>query len=172
MHKDDQIALLKGSVVDIMMIRSAVNYDPYTETWSLSTVDCLKRRCSADSDGVDSSNTNTNTTTTIPTITSSNTISSQSSMISAELLKSGNPETRILFMTYSKFIKALMKGIHGDLIILKLLIMMSLFSADRITLLEPEKVQHAQEQYATALQVWLLFLDYLPFLLQEVEFSF
>ena len=37
LEKDDQISLLKGSVVDIMMLRSAVNYDPRTETWSLST---------------------------------------------------------------------------------------------------------------------------------------
>jgi len=40
--KDDQIALLKGSVVEIMMLRSAVNFNPHTETWSLSTQSCIK----------------------------------------------------------------------------------------------------------------------------------
>nr|KAG5708734.1 hypothetical protein BaRGS_034951 [Batillaria attramentaria] len=50
--KDDQIALLKGSVVDIMMLRSAVNYDPYTESWNLSTKDCLNRSTSSSSSEV------------------------------------------------------------------------------------------------------------------------
>ena len=43
-EKDDQIALLKGSVVEIMMLRSAVNFNPKTESWNLSTVNCIKKR--------------------------------------------------------------------------------------------------------------------------------
>lgn len=83
----------------------------------------------------------------------SDSASSSQARLSAELLKKGSPETRTLFMTYSKFIKSLMCNIRGDLIILKLLIMMSFFSADRSTLVERDKVQKVQEDYATALQV-------------------
>lgn len=100
LHKDDQIALLKGSVVDIMMLRSAVNYDPFTESWSLSTKGCINQGASQ----------------------------AAGERISAEILKSGSAETKQLFMTYSKFIKSLMSTIHGDLLVLKLLILMSLFS--------------------------------------------
>lgn len=100
LHKDDQISLLKGSVVDIMMLRSAVNYDPFTETWSLNTKGCINQGSSQ----------------------------AVGERISAEILKSGSSETKQLFMTYSKFIKSLMSTIHGDLLALKLLILMSLFS--------------------------------------------
>lgn len=100
LHKDDQISLLKGSVVDIMMLRSAVNYDPFTESWSLNTKGCINQGSSQ----------------------------ATGERISAEILKSGSSETKQLFMTYSKFIKSLMSTIHGDLLALKLLILMSLFS--------------------------------------------
>lgn len=100
LHKDDQMSLLKGSVVDIMMLRSAVNYDPFTESWSLNTKGCINHGSSQ----------------------------ATGERISAEILKSGSTETKQLFMTYSKFIKSLMSTIHGDLLALKILILMSLFS--------------------------------------------
>ena len=85
------------------MLRSAVNYDPFTESWILSTRSCL-------TDGA-----------------------SQASgdRVSADILKNSSPETKQLFLTYSKFIKSLMSTIHGDLLVLKLLIVMSLFSGNR-----------------------------------------
>ncbi|XP_076438730.1 thyroid hormone receptor beta-like [Babylonia areolata] len=124
LQKDDQIWLLKGSVVDIMMLRSVVNYNPSSESWSLSTKDCL----------------------------SSSSSSSSSAQISAELLKNGSPEMRQLFSNYSRFVKVMVGHIRGDLLVLELLIMMSLFSADRTTLLERDKVHRLQESYASVLQ--------------------
>ncbi|CAG5129632.1 unnamed protein product, partial [Candidula unifasciata] len=100
LHKDDQMSLLKGSVVDIMMLRSAVNYDPFTESWSLNTKGCINHGSSQ----------------------------ATGERISAEILKMGSSESKQLFLTYSKFIKSLMSTIHGDLLALKLLILMSLFS--------------------------------------------
>ncbi|XP_059155139.1 nuclear hormone receptor HR96-like [Physella acuta] len=127
LHKDDQIALLKGSVVDIMMLRSAVNYDPFTESWSLSTKGCINQGASQ----------------------------AAGERISAEILKSGSSETKQLFMTYSKFIKSLMSTIHGDLLVLKLLILMSLFSADRLPMVDHDKVQEIQETYARILEEYV-----------------
>ena len=73
--------------------------------------------------------------------------------ISAEILKSGSPETLQLFLNYAKFIKSLMAAIRGDLLVLKVLIMMSLFSADRSTHVDRGRVQAVQESYAALLQV-------------------
>ncbi|PVD27785.1 hypothetical protein C0Q70_12958 [Pomacea canaliculata] len=81
LNKDDQIALLKGAVVDIMMLRSAVNYNPFTETWSLSTLECLTRRPSVDAECGTSMDV-------------SDSASSSQARLSAELLKKGSPETR------------------------------------------------------------------------------
>ncbi|XP_012946296.1 vitamin D3 receptor B [Aplysia californica] len=127
LHKNDQISLLKGSVVDIMMLRSAVNYDPFTESWSLSTKSCLSEGSS----------------------------NAGGERISAELLKTSSAETKQLFMTYSKFIKSLMFTLHGDLLALKLLIIMSLFSADRLPMVHHDHVQSIQETYARILEDYL-----------------
>lgn len=126
--KDDQIALLKGAVVEVMMLRSAINYDPHTETWSLNTLSCL-----------------------------SNGIATGSDRINAQALKMANPETRKTYSEYSTYIKSLMIVIHGDLVILKLLIVMALFSADRVNVVEKEKIQLVQEKYAIALQNYIRF---------------
>ncbi|XP_041373072.1 nuclear hormone receptor HR96-like [Gigantopelta aegis] len=128
--KEDQIVLLKSSVVDIMMLRSAVNFDPYTETWSLSTLSCLSG----------------------PGSSSGSQSAGIADKISAEVLKSGSAESAKLFITYSKFIKSLMTTIHGDLVILKVLILMSLFSADRGNLMNQKQVMEIQESYAGVLQ--------------------
>ncbi|KAK7499871.1 hypothetical protein BaRGS_00008962 [Batillaria attramentaria] len=220
--KDDQIALLKGSVVDIMMLRSAVNYDPYTESWNLISspsasstsprtnvgspgfrgmipgnagspgisagspgfpglsagspgislgspgVSLGSPGVSLGSPGVSLGSPGLNggspglssgspgisagspgMSAASPTLASAfpagphGSEGGDPSRISAELLKKGSPETLMLFMTYSKFIKSLMKSIHGDLLILKILIMMSLFSADRSELEGHERVQKA-----------------------------
>ncbi|KAK6173682.1 hypothetical protein SNE40_017090 [Patella caerulea] len=138
--KDDQICLLKGAVVDVMMLRSAVNYDPHTESWSLSTVNCIQPSASGAA--------SPSTSTTDP---------ESNNRISASILKSGGAETQQLFMTYSKFIKSLMSTIHGDLLILKILIMMSLYSADRGELVNRNMVNEIQEEYAQILQSYTLF---------------
>ena len=75
-------------------------------------------------------------------------------VISADILK-GNLETQTMFLTYSKFIKSLMHTIHGDLLVLKLLIMLSLFSADRTGIKEHDKIQQIQECYAGILQKYV-----------------
>ncbi|XP_070203133.1 thyroid hormone receptor alpha-like [Littorina saxatilis] len=235
LQKDDQISLLKGSVVDIMMLRSAINYDPHTESWSLSTKDCLTRRTPDGAGGSPSASSSSSSPSvasphspafslglpsplafvagspgfSAPSPGCSNGLSglqststgqgfsqgspgrgfpqglmgsgfpqgsmgsgfpqgsagsgfpqgsdggqglSRSERISAEVLKLGSPETRQLFVNYSKFIKSLMASIQGDLLVLKMLIMMSLFSADRSALVERGKVQAVQEHYATVLQ--------------------
>ena len=188
LEKDDQISLLKGSVVDIMMLRSAVNYDPHSETWSLSTKDCLAKPARGSAAASSSSSSSTSSSPPPVSATSpgfvmgsppsfgagSPVFSSGSpgvgipaaymgspgpgksagvDRISADVLKSGSPETLQLFLNYSKFIKSLMSSIHGDLLVLKILIMMSLFSADRSTHVDRAKVQAVQESYATVLQV-------------------
>ncbi|XP_060086229.1 nuclear hormone receptor HR96-like [Ylistrum balloti] len=135
--REDQIALLKGSVTEIMMLRSAVNYDVATESWSLSTKSCL----------------NKDMTTKVPLDGSSGNPSV--SKIGAELLKKGSSEMRAMFMSYSTFIKALMRTIKGDVLMLKLLIMLSLFSSDRQGLEEKQKIEEIQEYYAQILQSYI-----------------
>uniref|UniRef100_A0A2C9JN17 Uncharacterized protein n=1 Tax=Biomphalaria glabrata TaxID=6526 RepID=A0A2C9JN17_BIOGL len=127
LNKEDQMSLLKGSVVDIMMLRSAVNYDPFTESWSLNTKGCISQGSSQ----------------------------AHGERISADILKMGTPETKQLFMTYSKFIKSLMSTIHGDLVVLKVLILMSLFSADRMPMVDHHRVQEIQETYGRVLEEYL-----------------
>jgi hypothetical protein len=67
----------------------------------------------------------------------------------------GSPEAQNMFLTYSKFVKSLMRIIHGDLLILKLLIMLSLFSADRPGLYQQDKIEEIQECYAKILQKYV-----------------
>ncbi|XP_052804650.1 vitamin D3 receptor-like isoform X2 [Mya arenaria] len=286
--KDDQIALLKGSVVEIMMLRSAVNFDPKTETWNLSTVNCITKPNPASGSPAGSPSTSNICDLPLPTSgldlkslreaakngadlsklrqmarqtsTSSNVDgtemaaardrfqgsvgshdmaaarerylsgnsspgSSQStdsagleglrnaaaaagfnievlrkaamngasfeqlsqmahsgsaatgspgngdppqensqvkdendskpSSISSEILKFGNSETKSMFLTYSKFIKSLMGTIYGDLIVLKFMIMLSLFSPDRQGLKNREKVDNYQQIYAESLRKYI-----------------
>lgn len=272
-EKDDQIALLKGSVVEIMMIRSAVNYDVKTETWNLSTVSCIKHTnpsSDASSPGSSDSQSKESDPSTSPaglnieelrkaamngadlgdlrkmarmgagkpesaeqmTGTSINSMkekfssnedrdsagldslraaakaagfdvdalrkaamngasfdqlsqmahstagkpqeespsseealvkqeqessnsSGSSNSISSEILKLGNPETKTMFLTYSKFIRSLMSTISGDLIVLKFLIMLSLFSPDRQGLKDRALVDKYQEVYANTLRKYI-----------------
>ncbi|GFO47065.1 vitamin D3 receptor a [Plakobranchus ocellatus] len=118
--RSDQVGLLKSSVVDIMMLRSAVNYDPFSETWNLNTKGCMTQ-------GADQA---------------------AGARISADILKSGSSNTKKLFMTYSRFIKSLMSLVHGDRVVLELLILMSLFAADRVPLEQHDRIQGVQENYA------------------------
>lgn len=231
-NKDDQIAMLKGSVVEIMMLRSAVNYDIQSESWSLSTKSCLtspKERKSSTSTlssglsspmspdsasssysdgqnpyfdgtsgGIDmnmknsmieraqrmgfdissmreraasmgfdiskmggmgaGSSLSTDSTQSLGldlTAKSQESEKDRDSKISANVLKMGSPEAQSMFLTYSKFVKSLMRIIHGDLLILKLLIMLSLFSADRPGLCQQDKIEEIQECYAKILQKYV-----------------
>ena len=211
--KDDQIALLKGSVVEIMMLRSAVNFNVKTETWTLNTSSCIVKKGSSSSGGSsEASSPSPNCTTgshdlskgnmdieslrkmakggmdlskVIPGLppnmnmdqlrelgakfgfcpppsegktekTDETAGSSSMSTISAEILKMGNSETRNMFLTYSKFIKSLMTTICGDLVILKFLIMMSLFSPDRPGLEDRNTIEKFQEVYANVLQKYII----------------
>ncbi|WAR04129.1 NR1H3-like protein [Mya arenaria] len=267
--KDDQIALLKGSVVEIMMLRSAVNFDPKTETWNLSTVNCITKPNPASGSPAGSPSTSNICDLPLPTSGldlkslreaakngadlsklrqmarqtssvgshdmaaarerylsgNSSPGSSQStdsagleglrnaaaaagfnievlrkaamngasfeqlsqmahsgsaatgspgngdppqensqvkdendskpSSISSEILKFGNSETKSMFLTYSKFIKSLMGTIYGDLIVLKFMIMLSLFSPDRQGLKNREKVDNYQQIYAESLRKYI-----------------
>ncbi|KAK3107289.1 hypothetical protein FSP39_011173 [Pinctada imbricata] len=74
--------------------------------------------------------------------------------INSSILK-GNAQSQTMFLTYSKFIKSLMRTIHGDLLILKLMIMISLFSADRQGIKEGDKIREIQECYAGILQKYV-----------------
>ena len=236
-NKDDQIALLKGSVVEIMILRSAVNYDVQTESWSLSTKNCLstptttptkerKSSTSTVSSGIsspispdsasslysDSQNPYFDGTSGGLDMNVINSMreraqrmgfdmssmreraasmgfdiskmggmgagssltsdSAQSlgldlsgksqesakdgeSKLNASVLKMGSPEAQSMFLTYSKFVKSLMRIIHGDLLILKLMIMLSLFSADRPGLYQQDKIEEIQECYAKILQKYV-----------------
>ena len=78
-----------------------------------------------------------------------------SSNISSEILKMGNSETRTMFLTYSKFVRSLMKTIHGDLTVLKFMIMLSLFSSDRPGIVNRELIEKYQETYASVLQKYI-----------------
>ncbi|CAG2199727.1 NR1IN [Mytilus edulis] len=235
-NKEDQIGLLKGSVVEILMLRSAVNFDVQTETWSLNTKNILSasmndRKSSTSTStstmsseinspvspdsasssvsetknsffpgnsggGVDMSMINSMRehaqrmgydieslreraasfgfdvskmagmgvselsrsadspaqTVGIDLSRKSGNVEKEESKISANILKMGNPEAQSMFLTYSKFVKSLMRVIHGDLLVLKLLIMLSLFSADRPGLQQQDKIQEIQECYAKILQ--------------------
>jgi hypothetical protein len=77
------------------------------------------------------------------------------SKLNASVLKMGSPEAQSMFLTYSKFVKSLMRIIHGDLLILKLMIMLSLFSADRPGLYQQDKIEEIQECYAKILQKYV-----------------
>jgi hypothetical protein len=184
--KEDQIALLKGSVVEIMMLRSAINYDVQTESWSFSTMKCLSKSStqSSSSDATSPSTESSSATFSqgmgalsqmgkmggsskeeeIRRIKESMKIGTQDEAgksskvegrVSADILKMGGSETYNMFLTYSKFIKSLMRTIHGDLLALKILIMLSLFSADRQGVVECDKIQQIQECYAGILQKYV-----------------
>lgn len=187
--KEDQIALLKGSVVEIMMLRSAINYNVETESWSFSTMKCLSKP-SGPSTSSESGSQESSTPTDprnglfskgmeafsgagqmggLPKeeemkklremmssrIKREEEAKSEMGNVSASILKAGGSETYNMFLTYSKFIKSLMRTIHGDLLALKLLIMLSLFSADRQGVLEHDKIQQIQECYAGILQKYV-----------------
>lgn len=290
--KDDQIALLKGSVVEIMMLRSAVNFDVKTETWNLSTSSCIKPSATSDTAsnlsspgsagslsepfdfsaataGLDinklreaamrgadfntlrnmarqsstseshsienstpdlgadnlkqkfglsieqmkekvdtkgvqnesdldslrnaakaagfdvdalrqaamggasfeqlskmahsrraSSASSSSSTSELPANLQLKQESEEpapgtSTSISAEILKMGNQETKTMFLTYSKFIRSLMSTIYGDLMILKFLIMLSLFSPDRPGIQKKNVVETYQEMYANTLKKYI-----------------
>ena len=294
MEKDDQIALLKGSVVEIMMLRSSVNFDVKTETWNLSTISCIKPNSSSTASspsscenqstdspivpaglnidelrkaamngadmntlrnmarqgsappnvdelrkaaqsgmdlsklksmarqGMDSveqnhgtnlnaeetdlksnkdkdlagldglrnaakaagfdvdalrkaamngasfsqlsqmahssaegDNENSVNSSIKQESDSSNQSESGSNTISSDILKHGNTETKTFFLTYSKFIRSLMSTIYGDLIVLKFLIMLSLFSPDRQGLENRAQVDTYQEIYANCLRKYI-----------------
>ena len=205
-NKDDQIALLKGSIVEIMMLRSAVNFDINKETWTLNTASCISKTGSSSSSETSSSvgsppgnpspgagldieslrkmaRGGMDLSKVIPGLPPNMNIdqlrslgakfgfcpppseenretdpepsTSESSSISASVLKMGNSETRTMFLTYSKFIKSLMTTIGGDLVILKFMIMMSLFSPDRPGLEDTDSIQKYQEVYANVLQNYI-----------------
>lgn len=223
--KEDQIALLKGSVVEIMMLRSSVNYDVQSESWSLSTKTCLSSkekgsftppvssvvnspvspdsasssysdgknpyfggasggfdmnminsmRERAEKMGFDISSMRERATSLgfdlskmagmgtghdsslgiAQDLSKSHESKNEEMKISADILKMGSPEVQSMFLTYSKFVKSLMRIIHGDLLILKLLIMLSLFSADRPGLSQQDKIEEIQECYARILQKYV-----------------
>ncbi|XP_060590328.1 nuclear receptor subfamily 1 group I member 2-like isoform X2 [Ruditapes philippinarum] len=77
------------------------------------------------------------------------------SSISSEILKIENSETKTMFSTYVKFIKSLMLTIQGDLMILKLLIMLSLHSSDRPGIQNTSVVERYQELYANTLKKYI-----------------
>ncbi|XP_062574849.1 vitamin D3 receptor B-like isoform X1 [Saccostrea cucullata] len=195
--KEDQIALLKGSVVEIMMLRSAINYDVQTESWSFSTMKCLSKSpgpSSSSDSGSGSQMSGASPSTELqaeplsqkmgmgmgafPGMGQMGGLGKEEDLmklremmgarmkeegggisgvgtVSADILKMGGSETHNMFLTYSKFIKSLMRTIHGDLLALKLLIMLSLFSADRQGVLEHDKIQQIQECYAGILQKYV-----------------
>ncbi|KAL3885801.1 hypothetical protein ACJMK2_025838 [Sinanodonta woodiana] len=210
MDKDDQISLLKGSVVEIMMLRSSVNYDPVTESWNLSTMKCLNissvsSTSTPKSDSGSAMSPDSTQSTTLQNLSSlgislppgmdlatlrEQFLSGQNvqsklqttnhmplpskqmaadffskmnqvkhgdgtSSISSDLLKLSNPETRSLFLTYSKFIKALMKAIYGDLTLLKFLIVLSLFSPDRQDINDRDYIEKIQLRYAVVMQKYV-----------------
>ncbi|KAK3581053.1 hypothetical protein CHS0354_013961 [Potamilus streckersoni] len=206
MDKDDQISLLKGSVVEIMMLRSSVNYDPVTESWNLSTRKCLNvgsllsTSTSKSDSGLAMSPDSTQSTmfqnlsslgVSLPPEMDFATLREQflsgqnvqskfqttnmqlpskqmaadlilkinqakhgegSISVSSDLLKLSNPETRSLFLTYSKFIKSLMKAIYGDLTLLKFLIVLSLFTPDRQDIKDRDYIEKIQLRYAVVMQ--------------------
>ncbi|KAH3878030.1 hypothetical protein DPMN_001910 [Dreissena polymorpha] len=78
-----------------------------------------------------------------------------SNTISSDILKFGNSETKSMFLTYSKFIRSLMGTIYGDLIVLKFLIMLSLFSPDRQGVKNRDLVESYQQIYAETLRKYL-----------------
>ncbi|CAC5381764.1 NR1IN [Mytilus coruscus] len=231
-NKEDQIGLLKGSVLEILMLRSAVNFDVQTETWSLSTKNILTSSLNERKSSTSTSMSSEISSPVSPDSASSSVSETKNSSfqgnsrgvdmgmissmrehaqrmgfdieslrqraasfgfdvskmagmgvsefsrsadapaqsvgidlsrktgnvekeemrLSADVLKMGNPETQSMFLTYSKFVKSLMRVIHGDLLVLKLLIMLSLFSADRPGLQQQDKIQEIQECYAKILQ--------------------
>lgn len=201
--KEDQIALLKGSMVEIMMLRSAINYNVKSESWSLSTKNCLttptatatapsplsssqsnrmtgqdselsviRATDSAVKEEMSSKSTAFAGGANVEKSTSGFDIgklrsqfeqkskedgseASSAAKIGAEILKSGSSETRAMFMSYAIFIKSLMKTIRGDVMVLKILIVLSLFSSDRQGLEEKHKVEEIQECYAHILQVYI-----------------
>lgn len=215
--KEDQIAMLKGSIVEIMMLRSAVNFNVKTETWTLNTSSCIKKDPNSSGTSSEANSPDPvppqgpadysmpkaggfpkaggmdiealrkmarggmDLSKVIPGLPPNMGIdqlrelgakfgfcpppsdenmdpapsSSTGSTISAEVLKMGNNETRTMFLTYSKFIKSLMCTIFGDLIVLKFLIMMSLFSPDRQGVEDRKSIEKYQEVYANVLQKYI-----------------
>lgn len=68
-------------------------------------------------------------------------VKSEVGVVSVSIFKVGGLEIYNMFLIYFKFIKFLMRIIYGDLLVLKFLIMLFLFSADRQGVLEYDKIQ-------------------------------
>ncbi|XP_064595506.1 nuclear hormone receptor HR96-like isoform X2 [Liolophura sinensis] len=137
LSKDDQIALLKGAVTEIMMIRSAMYFDTRNNNWNVTT--------NPSTSALDNSTSQSPTT---------------SGAAATRFLDSGSlnefgEDTKNMLKEYKKFVSSLLTLCQGDVSILKLITALALFASDRPGLLQRESVQKTQEMYADLLESYI-----------------
>ena len=118
LQQEDQVALLKGSVLEVLILRSLKMFDQHSMEWTVQR------------NGVPRT-------------------------VSAAALQYGNKESVIFMEQYQRFASNVMMAVHGDHMVLMLLIVLSIFSPDRVNLKDKEAVSAAQEEYVTLLREYI-----------------
>lgn len=138
LSKEDQIALLKGAVTEIMMIRSAMYFNAQNQNWDVLANPSTSQR-------VPSPNSCTSQSPTTSTASAARYLESQS-------LNEFGEDTKNMLKEYKKFVSSLLTLCCGDLTIIMLMTALALFSSDRPELLQRQSVQDTQEMYADLLE--------------------
>lgn len=115
--QEDQVALLKGSVLEVLILRSIKMFDRRTMNWH------VKR-------------------------------SGTEHTVSATGLQA-NKDSMAFLEQYQKFATGVMMSIQGDMALLMLLMVLSVFSPDRPNVKNKAVVSEAQEGYARLLQEYV-----------------
>ena len=69
--------------------------------------------------------------------------------------KLSSPESTVFIQNYQRFVKSLLRSTRADNVSLMLLIVMAVFSPDRVELGSIGKVSHIQEEYANVLREYV-----------------
>ena len=116
---NDQVALLKGGIMELTWLISAMNFDPDRNSWFV------------------------------------NKQNSQGNLSPKPLLQ-GRRELRELFILNAKFSTSILSIIQNDYTILKMMLIICLFSSDRVGISDSDNIQRIQERYASALYYYTL----------------
>ncbi len=118
LEQDDQISLLKGSVVEVLILRSSKMFDAGTMGWFVNKA-------------------------------------GKQHMLSAAALQMENKDSMSFFMQYQKFASSVVMVTKKDPIVLMLMIVITVLSADRVRPATVTAVTEAQEHYAQLLSAYI-----------------
>ena len=115
--QEDQVALLKGSVLEVLILRSIRMFDRRTLGWHVKK-------------------------------------SGTEHSVSASVL-TDSKDSMVFFEQYQHFATGVMMSIHGDNVLLMLLMIMSIFSPDRPNVKNKQVISDVQEGYARLLHEYI-----------------